>query len=53
MLLVTHRLASVREADRIYVLAAGKVVEEGTHGDLMAAGGRYADLYRLQSDAFA
>lgn len=53
VLLVTHRLASVREADRIYVLAAGRVVEQGTHDELLGAGGRYAELYRLQSGAFA
>ena len=40
--LVTHRLASVRRADRIYVLDRGKVIEQGTHATLMALNGRYA-----------
>ncbi len=48
-LFISHRFSTVRGADRIIVLDAGAVVEEGTHADLMAAGGLYADLYRLQS----
>jgi len=53
VLLITHRLASVRYADRIYVLDHGKVTEEGTHAELMAHGGVYAELYSLQADAYA
>lgn len=49
-LFISHRFSTVRGADRIIVLDAGAVVEEGTHTELMAAGGLYADLYRLQSD---
>jgi ABC-type multidrug transport system fused ATPase/permease subunit len=45
---VTHRLASVRRADRIYVLDKGRVIEHGTHDDLMRHDGRYAELFRLQ-----
>ncbi|MFB4295850.1 ABC transporter ATP-binding protein [Actinomadura sp. NTSP31] len=52
VLLITHRLASVRFADRIYVLERGKVIEEGDHAALMAQGGLYADLYTLQSRAY-
>ncbi|GAA0217996.1 ABC transporter ATP-binding protein [Actinomadura nitritigenes] len=52
VVLITHRLASVRFADRIYVLDHGRVAESGTHDDLLAAGGGYADLYRLQASAF-
>ena len=52
MLIITHRLASVRHADRIYVLAHGSVVEEGTHGELMALGGQYAELYTLQASQY-
>ena len=48
-LFISHRFSTVRGADRIIVLDAGRVVEEGTHDELMAAGGLYADLYRLQS----
>ncbi|MEU4700172.1 ABC transporter ATP-binding protein [Nonomuraea dietziae] len=52
VLLITHRLASVRYADHIYVLDHGKVVEEGTHQQLMAVEGLYADLYTLQAQAY-
>jgi ATP-binding cassette subfamily B protein len=52
VLLITHRLASVRHADRIYVLDRGRVVEHGRHEQLMANGGRYADLYTIQASAY-
>ncbi|WUI04312.1 ABC transporter ATP-binding protein/permease [Spirillospora sp. NBC_00431] len=52
VLLITHRLASVRYADRIYVLEGGRVIEEGDHAALMAHGGIYADLYSLQAAAY-
>lgn len=47
-ILVAHRLASVTRADRIVVLDAGRVIEQGTHGSLLAENGTYARLYRLQ-----
>src|SRR5699024_5746861 len=43
-----HRLATVRAADEILVLEAGRIIERGTHTTLLAAGGRYAELYRTQ-----
>ncbi|MDP4502903.1 ABC transporter ATP-binding protein [Nonomuraea turcica] len=52
VLLITHRLASVRYADRIYVLDHGKVTEQGDHDTLMALDGLYADLYSLQARAY-
>ena len=52
VLLITHRLASVRHADRIYVLDHGRVVEHGDHETLLASGGLYADLYTLQASAY-
>ena len=52
VLLITHRLASVRHADRVYVLEHGKVVEHGDHASLMASGGLYAELYGLQASAY-
>ncbi|WP_026402822.1 ABC transporter ATP-binding protein [Actinomadura rifamycini] len=52
VLLITHRLASVRHADRIYVLTGGRVTEQGTHRELMAEGGLYAELYGLQASAY-
>jgi ATP-binding cassette subfamily B protein/ATP-binding cassette subfamily C protein len=52
VLLITHRMASVQHADRIYVLDHGRVIEEGDHNRLMAAGGLYAELYGLQASAY-
>ncbi|MFD0784782.1 ABC transporter ATP-binding protein, partial [Micromonospora azadirachtae] len=51
-ILITHRLANVRHADRIYVLHDGRLVESGRHDDLMAAGGRYAELFTLQAAGY-
>jgi len=45
---IAHRLSTVEQADRIVVLDAGQVVESGTHAELLALGGRYAQLYKLQ-----
>jgi ATP-binding cassette subfamily B protein len=50
--LISHRLANVRHVDRIYLLHAGRVVEEGTHDELMAAAGRYAELFTLQASGY-
>jgi ATP-binding cassette subfamily B protein len=47
-LIVSHRLAAVRDADWILVLDDGRIVEQGTHGDLIARGGRYWELLRRQ-----
>lgn len=48
VLLMTHRLRAARAADRVVVLADGRVAESGTHDDLLAAGGAYAQLWRIQ-----
>ncbi|MCP2360305.1 ATP-binding cassette subfamily B protein/ATP-binding cassette subfamily C protein [Nonomuraea thailandensis] len=52
VLLITHRLASVRYADRIYVLDHGRITEQGDHDTLMSLDGLYADLYTLQATAY-
>ena len=50
--LISHRFSSVRMADRILVLADGKVEASGTHEQLMAQGGRYAELFELQAAGY-
>ncbi|WP_329612187.1 ABC transporter ATP-binding protein/permease [Streptomyces brevispora] len=50
-LVIAHRLSTVRAADLILVIEEGRVVERGTHTELLAAGGRYEELYRTQFDA--
>ncbi len=45
---IAHRLSTVERADQIIVLDSGRIVESGTHSDLLAAGGQYASLYKMQ-----
>ncbi|GAA3745065.1 ATP-binding cassette subfamily B protein/ATP-binding cassette subfamily C protein [Spinactinospora alkalitolerans] len=52
VVLITHRLASVAMADHIHVLDAGRIIEHGTHDQLMAAQGLYAELYTIQASAY-
>src|SRR5690606_9873685 len=47
-LVIAHRLSTVESADRIVVMRAGAIVETGTHAELLAQGGHYAALYRMQ-----
>jgi len=49
VVLIAHRLSTLRTADRIVTIDEGRIVEDGTHASLLAAGGRYARLWRLQS----
>lgn len=47
-IIIAHRLSTIKKADRIVVLDQGRIVESGAHEALLRAGGRYADLYRIQ-----
>jgi ATP-binding cassette subfamily B protein len=49
---ISHRFATVRKAERVVVLDHGRIVEDGTHEDLITADGRYAELFRLQAKRF-
>jgi ATP-binding cassette subfamily B protein len=52
VLLISHRFSSVLSADRIFVLKDGRLIEQGTHAELMRAAGHYADLFTLQASAY-
>ena len=47
-IIISHRISTVRDADQIIVLDAGRVVEKGRHDELIRLGGHYADLYKKQ-----
>ncbi|HEY5615565.1 MAG TPA: ABC transporter ATP-binding protein, partial [Bacteroidota bacterium] len=51
-IIISHRFSTVRMADRIAVIADGKVIELGTHSELLAAKGRYAQLFEMQAAGY-
>jgi ABC-type multidrug transport system fused ATPase/permease subunit len=51
-MLITHRLATARLADRIYVLEAGRVAQCGSHSELIRRGGAYAELFAAQAEHY-
>jgi ATP-binding cassette, subfamily B, bacterial len=52
VVLISHRFSTVRSADRIHILDGGRIVESGTHDELVALGGRYARMYEVQARAY-
>jgi ABC-type multidrug transport system fused ATPase/permease subunit len=51
-IVIAHRLSTIQKMDRIIVLDKGQIVEEGTHGELLAKNGLYADLWNHQTGGF-
>ena len=51
-LVIAHRLSTIRGADQILVVDDGRIVERGTHDELLAAGGRYAHLFTVQAKGY-
>ena len=51
-IVISHRFSTVRMADQIIVLSAGKIIERGTHAELVAAGGKYARLFEMQARGY-
>jgi ATP-binding cassette subfamily B protein len=51
-IMISHRLSTVKMADCIYVLDGGRIVEQGTHDDLVALNGKYAQLFEMQAQYY-
>ena len=52
-MVISHRFSTVRRAQRIVVLEHGRITEQGSHEELLALGGRYAELFELQARRFS
>ena len=49
---ISHRLSTIRDADRILMLEKGRIIEEGTHESLLKADGKYAQMWKLQAGKY-
>lgn len=52
LILISHRFSTVRKADKILVVEGGKIIEEGSHTELMGINGKYAQLFNLQAKGY-
>jgi ATP-binding cassette subfamily B protein len=52
VIFISHRLSTTRIADKIYMFDTGRLIEEGSHEELLLAGGKYAEMFRLQSQNY-
>ena len=52
VMFISHRLSSAVNADIIYLLEQGEIIEQGTHKELMALGGKYAEMFEMQSKQY-
>ena len=53
VIFISHRLSSATGADRIYLFEDGRIVEEGTHKELLELGGKFSDMWHKQADTYA
>ena len=52
VILISHRLSTTKDADRIILLEHGQIAESGTHSELLANGGRYAEMWNVQAEKY-
>ena len=52
VIFISHRFYATQNVDKIYMLSDGRIIEQGTHDELIELGGRYADMYRIQKQKF-
>lgn len=52
VIFISHRLSTTRMADRIYMFAQGRIIESGSHSELLEQNGKYAEMYRVQAKKY-